>query len=212
MFPLYDEGRISGKPPWVTIFLILLNVILFLMTFNDLDIVVEKFGFFPVLFFEGKAIFSLFSSMFLHGGFSHLFGNMWFLWLFGDNLERYLGKVKYLIFYLLCGIGAGLVYSITASQKEFPVIGASGAISGILAGYLVCFPKNRIRALVPGFWFWHIVSLPALIYIGIWFLYQFLYMTQDPFVAYWGHIGGFVTGLVLIKVFGRKKQRIDIRV
>jgi len=201
MFPLYDESRVPRKTPWVTIALIILNVALFFISLPELDAYTENLGFIPALFFQGKALSSLFTSMFLHGGFFHLFGNMWYLWIFGDNVERKLGKIRFLVFYFLSGIGSSLLYSVTAANRSIPVIGASGAISGVLAGYLVLFPRHNIRALVPLFWFWRIISVPALIFIGIWFLYQLLYMGSDPFIAYWGHIGGFLTGLALILLF-----------
>lgn len=201
MFPISDESRIGEKIPWLTVFLISLNVFLFFISLTNLEILIDNFGLIPVKIFQGQALFSFISSMFFHGGLSHLFGNMWFLWIFGDNLERKLGKLKFLIFYLLSGIGSGLIYSFLTTDKSIPVIGASGAISGVLAGYLVCFPRNKIRTLVPGFWFWHIISVPAIFFIGIWFLYQFLYLNVDPFIAYWGHIGGFITGLILINFF-----------
>lgn len=206
MFPLYDESRTPGKIPWVTIIFILLNVTLFFISLSDIENYIENFGFFPILFLQGKAFFSLFSSMFLHGGLSHLFGNMWFLWIFGDNLENRLGKIRFSIFYLLSGIGGSLLYSFTAVDKSIPVIGASGAISGVLAGYLILFPRNNIRALVLTLWFWRIISIPALIYIGIWFLYQFLFMGTYSFIAYWAHIGGFLAGLILIQLL--KKGRV----
>jgi membrane associated rhomboid family serine protease len=205
MFPLYDESRTPGKTPLATISLILLNVTFFFISLPSLEGYIEIFGFIPTLFFQRKALFSLFSSMFLHEGFFHLLGNMWYLWIFGDNVEGKLGKIKYFIFYLLSGIGGSLLYSLTAVDKTTPVIGASGAISGILAGYLILFPRHNIRTLVPFFWFWRIVSIPALIFIIIWFLYQFIYLGSDPFVAYWGHIGGFLTGLLLIRLFKHKR-------
>ena len=204
MLPLYDESRIRGKIPWATLFLIFFNVVIFFIFLSNLDFFIENFGFISERIFKREAIFSLFSSMFLHGGLFHLFGNMWFLWVFGDNLENKIGKIKFLIFYFLCGIGSALLYSITAVNKSIPVVGASGAISGILGGYLILFPRNQIKALVPMFYFYRVVTIPALIYIGIWFLYQFLYMGVDPFVAYWGHIGGFLTGLLLINLFKKE--------
>jgi len=208
MFPISDESKIRGKTSLITIVLIFLNVFFFFISFKNLDFYINNFGLVPERIFQGEALFSLIFAMFLHGGFSHLFGNMWFLWIFGDNLERKLGKLKFLFFYLLSGIGSGLIYSFLVSDKTVPVIGASGAISGVLAGYLVLFPRNKIRALVPGFFSWYIISVPALFYIGIWFLYQFLYLGPDPFVAYWGHIGGFITGLILISLFKKYENKI----
>lgn len=200
MIPLYDESRIKGKIPWATFFLIFLNVVIFFISLSDLNFYVGNFGLIPERFLEGKAIFSILTSMFLHGGFSHLIGNMWFLWVFGDNVEEKVGKIKFLILYFLSGLGSSLLYLITTAEKSIPVVGASGAISGILGAYLILFPKNKIVALIPIFYFYRLVSIPALIYIGLWFFYQFLYMGIDPFVAYWGHIGGFLTGILLIKI------------
>lgn len=204
MLPLYDESRISKKTSWATISLIVINVVLFLISLQDLQGYVFRFGLIPVNLLRGQGLFAVFSSMFFHGSFFHLFGNMWFLWVFGDNLEKYLGKIKFLILYILSGIGAALFYSVFAPAKSIPVIGASGAISGVLAGYLVIFPQHRIKTLVPLFFFWTIISIPALIYIAIWFLYQFLYLGTDPFIAYWGHIGGFLSGLLLINLFKKR--------
>ncbi|PIR02361.1 MAG: rhomboid family intramembrane serine protease [Candidatus Nealsonbacteria bacterium CG_4_9_14_3_um_filter_35_11] len=204
MFPLYDESHIRGKTPWATIFLIILNVALFFISLINLDSFIAVYGFSPKGFFIQEKYFSVFSSMFFHGGFLHLLGNMWFLWVFGDNLEKKLGKIKFLSFYLLCGLGSALLYSFTAADKTIPVIGASGAISGVLGGYLILFPKNKVRALVPLIFIWTVISVPAVIYILIWFLYQILYLGSDPFVAYWGHIGGFLTGILLIKLSGKR--------
>jgi membrane associated rhomboid family serine protease len=201
MFPLYDESHQRGKTPYLTIFLIIANVLIFFISLSNLDGFVLNFGFYPDRFFRHKDYFTIFSSMFLHGDFWHLFGNMWFLWVFGDNLERKLGSFKFLIFYLLCGIGSAVVYSFATADPSMPVIGASGAISGVLAGYLAFFPHNKIKALVPLFIFITTISIPAVIYIGVWFLYQLIYIGSDPFIAYWGHVGGFLTGFILAKLY-----------
>lgn len=205
MFPLYDESRQKGKTPYLTIFLIIANVIIFFISLSNLDGFIFKYGFSPEKFFSQKNYFSIFSSMFLHGDFWHLFGNMWFLWVFGDNLERKFGSFKFLIFYLLCGLGSAFLYSLTTSESMIPVIGASGAISGVLGGYLVFFPRNKIKAIVPLLFIFTIVSIPAIVYIAIWFLYQFLSAGSDSFIAYWGHVGGFLTGLFLAKLFQLSK-------
>jgi membrane associated rhomboid family serine protease len=204
MIPISDESRV-GKIPLITISLIFFNFAIFLITLSNLDFFVENYGLIPEEILKGKALFTLFSSIFLHASFSHLFGNMWFLWIFGDNVENKIGKIKFLILYFLSGLGSSLLYLLTAVDKTTPVVGASGAISGVLGAYLVLFPKNRIRALVPVFYFYRIVLIPAVVYIGIWFLYQFLYMGIDPFVAYWGHIGGFLTGILLVRILSNKK-------
>lgn len=203
MFPLYDAYRIPGKKPRITIFLIGLNIALFLFSLQDLEGFIYKFGLIPARVFQGKALFSLFSSMFFHAGPVHLLGNMWFLWVFGDNLERRLGKIKFLLFYILCGLFSSLIYLFSSPEKSIPAIGASGAISGVLGGYLVLFPKHRIVSIVPIFFFIQLIAIPALIFIGIWFLYQLLYIGTETMVAYWAHIGGFITGIFLIKLWSK---------
>ncbi len=202
MIPISDE-RESGKFPILTITLILINAVVFLFIFFNLDFFIQEFGFIPEKVKNGERLYTFLSSLFIHASFSHLIGNLWFLWIFGDNVEAKIGRIKFLILYFLSGLGSLILFSFTTSNKTIPVVGASGAISGILGAYLVLFPKNKIKAIVPFFYFYRIVSIPALFYIGIWFLYQFLYMSVDPFVAYWGHIGGFLTGLFLIKIFSK---------
>jgi membrane associated rhomboid family serine protease len=204
MIPISDESR-TEKIPLTTIFLILINTVIFFFTLSNLDFFIENYGLVPEKILEGKALFTLFSSIFLHASFSHLFGNMWFLWIFGDNVENKIGKIKFLILYFLSGLGSSFLYLITAADKTIPVVGASGAISGVLGAYLIFFPKNRIRTIVPVFYFYRIILIPAIVYIGIWFLYQFLYISIDPFVAYWGHIGGFLTGILLTRILLNKK-------
>lgn len=204
MIPLLDASHQKGKIPLLTILLIFLNTFFFFFSLPNLNYFVEKFGFFPEKFLKNQDIFSIFSSMFLHGSFFHLISNMWFLWLFGDNVEFKLKKIRFLILYFGSGIGAAFFHSFLTSQKSIPTIGASGAISGILGAYLLLFPKNKILTLVPFFYFYRIMFLPAFLFIGIWFLGQFLYMNYNPFVAWWAHIGGFLTGL-LITHFLKKK-------
>ena len=206
MFPLYDQFKIPGKKPHLTLILIVANVVLFFISLPHLEFFILKYGLIPARIFQGKALFTLFSSMFFHAGVGHLFGNMWFLWVFGDNLERRLGKLRFLIFYLLCGFFSALIYLFLAPEKLIPAIGASGAISGVLGGYLVLFPRHRIVSLVPIFFFIEFVAVPAVIFIGIWFLYQLLYIGSQTMVAYWAHIGGFLAGIFLIKFFAKPQK------
>jgi membrane associated rhomboid family serine protease len=145
--------------------------------------------------------FNFISSMFMHGSIAHIFGNMLFLWIFGDNLENLLGHVRYAIFYLLCGFGAAFAQIIVDSNSVIPMLGASGAISGVLAGYVLLFPQRQVRAIIFNF----LTTVPAVVAIGIWIVMQLVlgYFT-DPGtggVAYMAHIGGFVAGLVLVKLF-----------
>ncbi|MEP7213398.1 MAG: rhomboid family intramembrane serine protease [Acidobacteriota bacterium] len=145
--------------------------------------------------------FNFLSSMFMHGGFAHIFGNMLFLWIFGDNLENLLGHVRYAIFYIACGFAAALAQVIMDTGSIIPMLGASGAISGVLGGYVLLFPKREVRALIFNF----LTTVPAYVAIGIWILYQAVlgYMTPAGTggVAYAAHIGGFVAGLALVKLF-----------
>lgn len=141
------------------------------------------------------------SSMFMHGGFSHIFGNMLFLWVFGDNIENRLGHVRYAIFYILCGIGAALGQIMLQTDSVIPMLGASGAISGVLGGYLLLFPRRSVKAIIFNFF----TTVPAYVALGLWIVYQIIqgYLTPPGTggVAYAAHIGGFVAGLVLVKFF-----------
>ena len=160
---------------------------------------------------------TLLTSMFMHGGFMHLFGNMLFLWIFGDNLEHVLGRLRYLIFYLVCGLIASLAHVFTTvafgGNPLIPSLGASGAISGVLGGYLLLFPKRRVRVIMFNF----LTQVPAIVAIGMWFVFQLINGlgilgsgSQEGGVAYAAHIGGFIAGVVLIKLFaaGRKPQEL----
>ncbi|MCY3758120.1 MAG: rhomboid family intramembrane serine protease [Acidobacteria bacterium] len=155
----------------------------------------------------------LFTSMFLHGGWMHFLGNMLYLWVFGDNVEDWLGSLRFLLFYLVCGLLASLLQIAVHPGSPIPMIGASGAISGVLAAYLVLFPGARVLTFVPILFFFYLVRLPALIFLGLWFLLQFfngaVSLTAGDLsmggTAWWAHIGGFVAGLVLI--LKRRKSR-----
>jgi membrane associated rhomboid family serine protease len=201
MLPLYDKKKIKDGFPLMTAFLIVLNTIFFLCTISNLNHFIDLFGFTSEKLWDGR-FFTIITSIFLHGNIWHLILNMWFLWVFGDNLESRLGKLKFLGFYLLCGIGGGILYALAMSDPAQAVIGASGAISGVLGGYLVLFPKNKIRT----FLFFCVASIPAVIYIFIWFLLQlFSTVSLDTSVSYFSHIGGFVAGILFVKMF--KKGR-----
>ena len=154
-------------------------------------------------------VLTLFSAMFLHGGFLHLIGNMLYLWIFGNNIEDTLGHFRFLIFYLLAGIGAALTQVFSDPQSTMPMIGASGAVAGVLGAYLLLFPHARILTLMFIFIFIRMIRIPALIVLGFWFLMQLLSITSgyETGVAFFAHIGGFVAGLILVKVFQPQKAR-----
>jgi hypothetical protein len=143
--------------------------------------------------------------MFLHGGFLHIIMNMWFLYIFGDNIEDRLGHFRYVIFYLFCGVAAGLVHLFTNWSSNIPTIGASGAISGVMGAYLLLYPRSKIMTLIPIFLFFQFIEIPAFVFLGYWILIQLFSASLTPRnvggVAFWAHIGGFVAGLVFIKIF-----------
>lgn len=202
MLPLCDESHCSKKFPIITIGLIFLNTIIFLFTWSCLNLTIEKFGMVPQNILYGNELQTIFTSMFLHGGWLHLLGNMWFLWIFGDNLESVLGRGRFLFFYIFCGAIAGFIYCFLTSDINIPTIGASGAISGVLGGYLLLYPKNKIRTLVPFGFFFTTVSVPAVIFLIFWLLYQFFLPLEG--VAVGAHIVGFLAGALLVKFFEKK--------
>ncbi len=158
-----------------------------------------------------QAFMPLFTSMFLHGGFWHLLGNMWFLWVFGDNIEERMGHLRFALFYLLCGVGAGLAHVLAELSSTVPAVGASGAVSGVLGAYFVLFPHSRVITLVPLLFVFFTVRLPAVFILGYWFLIQFfsglgsLGSARGEGVAWWAHIGGFLLGAFLTKTLRPRK-------
>ncbi len=160
---------------------------------------------------KAPAWLTLFTSMFMHGGWMHLIGNMLFLWIFGNNLEDALGKVRFLIFYLACGLVAAAAHVFSAPESLVPTLGASGAIGGVLGGYLLLYPKARIVTLVPLGYIWFTTELPALVFLPIWFAMQFLGILGGSMtgggVAYWAHVGGFAAGLLLVKLLETQEHK-----
>ncbi|MFA5368625.1 MAG: rhomboid family intramembrane serine protease [Candidatus Paceibacterota bacterium] len=207
MFPLYDENkRRKGRIPFVTAGLVLFNIIVFFYTFQNIDSYASVFGFYPINLFDGR-FFTIFTAMFLHANLWHLLGNMLFLWVFGDNLEAKIGHMRFFLFYIFCGIIASIAYAFIGHSNSL-VIGASGAISGILGGYFILFPGNKIKSIIPIIFFWTLASIPVFVFIIIWFLYQFLSLSSEnmEMVAYSAHLGGFIAGLVFIKMFAKRKK------
>jgi membrane associated rhomboid family serine protease len=156
----------------------------------------------------GRQVGHVISSMFLHGSWMHLLGNMWFLWLFGNNVEDSMGRVRFVLFYLLCGLAAAAGQVWTSPNSAIPMVGASGAISGVMGAYLILFPTARVYVLVPIIIIFTSIALPAWVMLGYWFLIQFIsgmVASGDEMggVAFWAHVGGFVAGVVLVKFFVR---------
>jgi membrane associated rhomboid family serine protease len=156
----------------------------------------------------GRQVSHVLTHMFLHGSWMHLLGNMWFLWLFGNNVEDSMGRLRFLAFYLMCGLAAAAAQIVTNPSSPIPMVGASGAISGVMGAYLVLYPRVRVYTLVPLGFFITSMALPAWVMLGYWFLIQFVSGLVDVGgegggVAFWAHVGGFVAGLVLVKLFAR---------
>jgi membrane associated rhomboid family serine protease len=213
MLPLYDDQP-TKRFPFVTIFLIALNVLVFVgwQLKVGLDRSVVLGGLVPSSLLHAQApehSLRILSAMFMHGGWLHLVGNMWFLWIFGNNIEDATGSVRFLFFYLLCGLAAAMAHIFFAPHSHTPMIGASGAVSGVLGAYLVLHPRASIITLVPLFIFVRIMEIPAWFFLLFWIGLQILSQTATPHtgggVAYLAHIGGFFTGLALIFFF--KKNR-----
>jgi membrane associated rhomboid family serine protease len=158
----------------------------------------------------GRQSWHLITSMFLHGSWMHLIGNMWFLWLFGNNVEDSMGRGRFIIFYILCGLAAAFGQIIANPSSAIPMVGASGAISGVMGGYLLLYPRVRVFTILPLGFFFTTIAVPAWVMLGYWFVLQFIsgladFGSEGGGVAFWAHIGGFVTGLVLVKFFSRSE-------
>jgi membrane associated rhomboid family serine protease len=232
MFPYRDENE-TQRTPYVTLAFIAVNVLAWLFVQGagaavplarsvcDLGLIPgELTGALPpgtrfpigdglvCLTEPGRQIEHLITSMFLHGSWMHLIGNMWFLWLFGNNVEDSMGRPRFLIFYVLCGLVAALAQVVTNAASGIPMVGASGAISGVMGGYLVLFPHVRVFAVLPLGFLFTSVALPAWMMLVYWFVIQFVsglaaFGGDVGGVAFWAHVGGFVAGLVLVKLFAR---------
>lgn len=221
MIPIRDTNP-AHRPPVVNITLIVLNILVFFWELSlgaSLPERLNDVAFIPARLWSGETllsdIFTIFFSMFLHGGWLHLGSNMLYLWIFGDNIEDRLGHVKYLIFYLACGVLATLSHAIMSPASTIPAVGASGAIAGVLGAYLLLFPSARVMTFIPFGFFIAMRELPAMFVLGLWFVIQLFtgvstigdVAAQDVGgVAWFAHIGGFVAGLVLIFVMGGRKQ------
>ncbi|NIV92438.1 rhomboid family intramembrane serine protease [candidate division KSB1 bacterium] len=215
MIPLKDDNP-SSVTPFVTIAFIAINVLVFYFEVTiGFEKVISKYALFPSDIVQGKNLETLITSMFLHGGFLHLGGNMLYLWIFGDNVESYLGHFRFIYFYLICGLCAVAFHIFLGGVSQVPMVGASGAISGILGAYLMKYPKANVLVIIPIFYFITIRRIPALIVLGLWFVMQLFsgFATigyKGGGVAFWAHVGGFVAGLLLIHLFPPKRRPTGI--
>jgi membrane associated rhomboid family serine protease len=221
VIPLRDANP-SGRFPIVTVALIALCSLVYVY---EVSLGRELRGFFALFaLVPGQITYGIqtgeaglaeiaqpfLTSMFLHGGWIHLIGNMWFLWIFGDNVEDAMGSARFLVFYLLAGIAAGILHYALEPTSALPTVGASGAIAGVLAGYMVLYPKARVTALVPLGIILQLMELPAVVLIGLWFAIQIgsgllSIGWAGGGVAWWAHVGGFVAGVILVKLFARRR-------
>ncbi|MEM9351302.1 MAG: rhomboid family intramembrane serine protease [Pseudomonadota bacterium] len=205
MFPIRDHNP-SDKLPFVTYALILINSVVFLSylpLFGDEDqlfFFFQDYGLVPAEFTAGQNMGGVFTSMFLHGGWMHIIGNMLFLWIFGDNMEDAFGHVGFLIFYLASGVAAGVAQVAVNPDSFVPMVGASGAIAGVMGGYLLLYPRAKVDILFFFIIIFRIVPIPAWVMLGLWFGFQIIAGVADQAagggVAYWAHAGGFVAGFI----------------
>jgi membrane associated rhomboid family serine protease len=232
MFPLRDDQP-SFSTPYVNYFIIALNILVYV--FFELPVkmqgarhfaaLVSQFGFIPATLTHASgtmpdypvsaSLVTIFTSMFLHADLFHIVGNLWFLYIFGDNVEDFLGHFTYLVFYLICGVAAALTFVAINPASTIPTLGASGAIAGVMGGYIVLYPRARVQTLVILIVFITFWWLPAWVFLGYWFLIQFVATSveagrtvahQTGGVAFAAHVGGFVAGLLLVKVFPRRAR------
>ena len=233
MFPYADDTKSFSPPLWILI-LVLVNVLVFVMSYtggeNHYIRTIFSYGTIPARFFTDDAsiefpdyiaeyiersgvdpgqwalpVITLFTAMFLHGGIFHIFGNMWFLWLFGDNVEDRLGKLLFPIFYILCGVIAGIIHVLFEHDSTLPAVGASGAIAGVMGAYIYLFPNGTIRTLISWGLYFRTTHVPASLFLGLWFILQLFggFAMGASNVAFMAHIGGFVGGLALAFLFNK---------
>ena len=215
MFPLYDTAR-SRRFPWMNVVLIAVNVIAFLYELQlgtaALEGFIFEWGLIPAQLVgdPSAAWMTVFTSMFLHGGWFHIINNMWVLYIFGDNVEANMGGIRYLLFYLLSGVAAVGLQTYVLPFSTTPMIGASGAVAGVLGAYLILFPRSRIASLVPILFIFTIIEIPAMVFLIFWFvsqIYSGLFAIQGgggSGIAWWAHIGGFLFGIVMVFFFRRR--------
>jgi len=231
MFPIRDDQP-RFSTPFVNYFIIGLNIVVYLLIelpaqfqgARGFNVLIAQFGLIPHDLTRAIAgtpqyplsanLLTIFTSMFLHADLFHIIGNLWFLWIFGDNIEDYVGHFPYLIFYLLCGVAAAVTDIAIDPLSQMPTIGASGAIAGIMGAYIILYPRARVQTLVVLIVFITFWWLPAWVFLGYWFLIQFIFTSvtataahhQTGGVAFAAHVGGFVAGLIMIKIFPRRAR------
>ena len=217
MFPISDSVR-TNKTPFITIILIAINVYIFIrfLLLGDTDNFVSEYALTPekINLLDYNTLYPFITSQFLHGGFFHIISNMWFLWVFGDNVEEKIGGINYLILYLGAGITGALLQYFLNPESAIPMLGASGAVSGVLGAYFLLFKHHSIKSIILLFFVITTVNIPAGIYIFYWFILQLFQgvasipglSTETGGVAFWAHVGGFGTGYLLTKLFSKPRK------
>ncbi len=217
MIPLRDENP-SRRTPFVNYLLIAVNIFVFYLEWTagaGSEAFIQRFALIPADFLDGiqaPDVQDVFTSMFMHAGLAHIGGNMLYLWIFGDNIEDAMGHGRYLVFYLLGGVLASAAHVISNPASQLPTVGASGAIGAVLGAYLVLYPRRRVLTLIFLGFFINLVMIPAVLLLGFWFILQLfsgvmsLGGPEMGGVAFWAHIGGFVAGMLLVRLFARPRQ------
>ena len=213
MIPLRDENP-RTQFPVVNSLLIAANVLVFVNQFilsASPEPIMARYSTIPLQVMQLENLHTLVTSMFLHGGYMHIIGNMLYLYVFGDNVENLMGSARYLLFYLLCGIGATMAHVLSSPGSDIPLVGASGAISGVLAAYAVSFPRAKVLVAIPIFFYISTARVPAIVLVGFWFILQVVSGlfagNQAGGTAWFAHIGGFVIGLALLRFFRPARER-----
>ncbi len=207
LFPYADNIK-SKNFPIITVLLIVANVMIFFWSLGNFEAIILMFGFVPALLPSTHALITLLTSMFLHGGFDHIFGNMWYLWIFGDNVEDFFGKLRFVLIYLVSGFVASLFQYAVDPASNVPSIGASGAISGVLGAYFVLFPKSGVLTGVG----YSLITIPSWFVIGLWFAMQLFFGAASLFgqsgsnIAFFAHVGGFVAGVAIAYIAKKSKR------
>ena len=218
MLPIGDDDSARRTTPIVTYALIAINVLFFLVELSSGDAFIQRWSVVPRRLLANPVgdFITIFTAMFMHAGWAHLLGNMLYLWIFGDNVEDRLGHARYVVFYFLCGIAATFAQVLVDPSSNVPNLGASGAIAGVLGGYLLMFPRGSVRVLMGR----GIIPMPAIVVIGFWAVLQFLSgfgaivsteQTSGGGVAYMAHVGGFIAGLVLAAIMGGTRREPRLR-
>ncbi|MFO7917773.1 MAG: rhomboid family intramembrane serine protease [Anaerolineae bacterium] len=222
MFPIDDSDVREAGPGAVTIVLVIINIIAFLaevLVFRfELRELVRQYGVVPMQILQGRRLYTLFTSLFLHGGWFHLFSNMLILWIFGDNVEAVLGKIPYILFYIAGGIAASMTHVLVNPGSSVPSIGASGAIGAIMGAYVVMFPESQVSVLLLFGFFFIIRRVTALLFLGLWFVMQFfsgiaslgIETAETGGIAVWAHVGGFLFGLLIGFLFKGKAEEMSL--